>query len=208
MDVDQTIFNNTPYVVRLIWGQRWHDQSAEEDWDSWCRQEAATAIPGAVEFITAVRALDEHLADVQLRLFLITNRNVSLEEATIANLRKMGVEIDPEFVLCLEEREGWDRNKASRRAHVADLGYRIAMIVGDDLNDLRPVRGLKMQQRLDLVQRHQGLLDRGLWVLVPNPIYGSWMVATAADADPGRPLFERLTEGLDPNLPAPSPAAQ
>jgi acid phosphatase len=208
MDVDQTIFNNTPYVVRLIWGERWHDQSREGDWDSWCHQQAATAIPGAVGFISAVRALDEHLADVQLRLFLITNRNASLEAATIANLRKMGIEIDPEFVLCLDEREGWDRNKASRRAHVAGLGYRIAMIVGDDLNDLRPVRGLKMQQRLALVQRHRELIDRGLWVLVPNPIYGSWMVATAAEADSSRPLFERLTEGLDPNLPAPSPAAQ
>ena len=161
MDVDQTIFNNTPYVVRLIWGRRWHDQSSEGDWDSWCRQQAATAIPGAVEFISAVRALDEHLADVELRVFLITNRIASLEAPTIANLRTMGIEIDPEFVLCLEEREDWDRDKASRRAHVADLGYRIAMIVGDDLNDLRPVRGLKMQQRLDLVQRHRELLDRG-----------------------------------------------
>jgi acid phosphatase len=204
MDVDQTILNNTPYVVRLIWGERWHDQSSEEQWDSWCRQEAATAIPGAVEFIAAVRALDEHLADVDLQVFLITNRNVLLEDATAANLRRMGIEIDPEFVLCLEEREGWDRNKASRRAHVADLGYRIAMIVGDDLNDLRPVRGQSRQQRLDQVERHRELLDRGLWVLVPNPIYGSWMMATAADADPGGPLFERLTAGLDPNLPGPA----
>jgi acid phosphatase len=208
MDVDQTIFNNTPYVVRLIRGERWHDQSSEGDWDSWCHQEAATAIPGAVEFISAVRALDEHLVDVELRVFLITNRNASLEAATIANLRKTGIEIDPDFVLCLDEREGWDRNKASRRAHVAGLGYRIAMIVGDDLNDLRPVRGLKMQQRLDLVQRHRELIDRGLWVLVPNPIYGSWMMATAAEADSSRPLFERLTAGLDPRIPAPSPAAQ
>jgi len=86
---------------------------------------------------------------------------------------------------------------------VAELGYRIAMIVGDDLNDLRPVRGLKTQQRLDLVQRHRELLDRGLWVLVPNPIYGSWMSATAAEADSRRPLFEGLTAGLNPNLPGP-----
>jgi hypothetical protein len=58
------------------------------------------------------------------------------------------------------------------------------------------------------VQRHRELIDRGLWVLVPNPIYGSWMMATAAEADSSRPLFERLTAGLDPRIPAPSPAAQ
>jgi acid phosphatase len=205
MDVDQTIFNNTPYVVRLIWGERWHDQSAEQDWESWCRQEAATAVPGAVEFMAAVRELDDHLEDVELRLFLITNRNASLEAATVANLRAVGVEIDPKSVLCLDEQEGWDRNKATRRAHVADLGYRIAMIVGDDLNDLRPVRGLSLQQRLDLMKRHRELLDRGLWVLVPNPIYGSWMYAAAQDAGPGRPLFEGITTGLDPKLPVPAP---
>ncbi|MHC4218280.1 MAG: HAD family acid phosphatase [Planctomycetota bacterium] len=201
MDVDQTIFNNTPYVVRLVWGGRWHDQRAEGDWESWCRQEEATAVPGAVKFITAVRELDRRLADMEIELFLITNRNASLEAATVANLRKVGIEIDPESVLCLGEREGWDRNKASRREYLAGLGYRIAMIVGDDFNDLRPARGLTMQQRLDLVQRHRERLDRGLWVLVPNPIYGSWMLAATVDADPDQPLLRRLAEGLDPKLP-------
>jgi 5'-nucleotidase (lipoprotein e(P4) family) len=199
MDVDQTLLNNTPYVVRLIWGGRWHDQSAEADWERWCRQEASRAVPGAAAFIAAVRALDERLPDVDLRLFLITNRTASLEAATIGNLRKLGIEIDPDSVLCLGEREDWDRDKAGRRAHVASLGYRIAMIVGDDLNDLRPARGLGRAERAELVQRHRELLDRGLWIIVPNPMYGSWMTATAAGADPALGILRQLAWGLDPN---------
>ena len=43
MDVDQTILDDSPYVVRLVSSGRWHDQAAEEEWAAWCRQAAAMA---------------------------------------------------------------------------------------------------------------------------------------------------------------------
>ena len=163
--------------------------------------QASLAVPGAPGFVAAVRDLDEQLPDVDLRLFLITNRVAALEAATIANLRAVGIEIDPDSVLCLGERADWDRDKAGRRAYVASLGYRIAMIVGDDFNDLRPARGLSRAQRVELAHRYRDLLDRGLWILVPNPMYGSWMPAAAEGADPGLGILRQLAWGLDANLP-------
>ncbi|MHC4273952.1 MAG: HAD family acid phosphatase [Planctomycetota bacterium] len=201
MDVDQTILDDSPYVVRLVSSGRWHDQSAEEEWAAWCRQAAATAVPGAAGFIEAVRALDRRLANVELRVFLITNRDASLEAATITNLQRQGIEIDPEAVLCLQERDAWDRDKARRRAHIAALGYRIAMIVGDDLNDLMPARELDVPQRLAAARRQRDLAERGLWVLVPNPLFGSWLRAAAVGGDPAQPLSHRLGHRLDPRWP-------
>jgi 5'-nucleotidase (lipoprotein e(P4) family) len=201
MDIDQTILDDSPYVARLVsWGG-WHDQSAEDAWGDWCRQSAAAAVPGAVGFVAAVRELDQRLPEVELRLFLITNRHVSLEDATVENLRSVGIEIDPELVLCLEEREDWDRDKARRRAYIAALGYRMAMVVGDDLNDLRPARELGVQERLAAGRQHHDFAARGLWVMVPNPLFGSWLRAAAAGGDAAVPLSHRLGHRLDPRWP-------
>ena len=44
MDIEQTILDDSPYVVRLVTSGRWHDHSADEEWEAWCRQSAATIV--------------------------------------------------------------------------------------------------------------------------------------------------------------------
>ncbi|MCB1035730.1 MAG: 5'-nucleotidase, partial [Acidobacteria bacterium] len=70
------------------------------------------------------------------------------------------------------EREEWQSDKETRRAEVARV-YRVVLLVGDDLNDF--ISGGRAG-----VEDRQALFDSTLerwgqeWILLPNPMYGSW----------------------------------
>src|SRR6185312_14879483 len=47
LDIDETVLDNSPYQARAI---RRGGEFNEAEWQAWCREEAARAMPGAVEF--------------------------------------------------------------------------------------------------------------------------------------------------------------
>ena len=190
MDIDETVLDNSESQVRLLL----QDTCFEEfpaSWDAWVAERRAPAVPGAVEFVLEARLLQDP-AGRNVRIFFITNRECEnrpgndaacpQEEDTAANLRVLGLgtEMLDEELLFRGEQPAWDGEKLSRRQEIA-RGYRILLNVGDDLADFLPeVRRQTVAER-DLARCARDAFWGRRWFLLPNPIYGSWLVATGPD---------------------------
>ncbi len=176
MDIDETVLDNSRYMGKMVLeGGEW----SQATWDEWLALKDATAVPGAVEFINAMK--DKHV-----RVVFISNRECrkdgrtgsgcSQEADTIENLSKVGVAgVLPENVLLAGERDGWTSEKKSRREEISKQ-YRIVMLFGDDLGDfLADVKsGITPEERDRLVGEYKNNWGRK-WFMLPNPTYGSWL---------------------------------
>lgn len=184
LDVDETVLDNSPYQARLI---RLGGTYGPDTWDPWVREARAPAVPGALAF---TRFAHER----GVRVFYVTNRDADLEGATRRNLERLGFPMaDTLDVLLTEgERPGWDGTKVARREHVAE-GHRILLLVGDNLGDFtdepqpgRWVRGEAVARPGGRPAREPRVGDRWWgrrWIVVPNPVYGSWEDAASEGAD-------------------------
>ncbi len=175
MDIDETVLDNSPYMGKVVLENgEWNAAT----WNEWVARKEASAVPGAVECIKAMR-------DKNVRVIFISNREsrkgetpgagYSQEAGTIENLAKVGVAgVLPEDILLLGEEEGWTSEKKSRREYISKK-YRIVMLFGDDLGDfLADVKSnITPQERDRLVSENKN--NWGLkWFMLPNPTYGSW----------------------------------
>lgn len=163
VDVDETVLDNSPFDAAAILSDGSFDPDA---WATWVNRAEAEPVPGALGFL---READRR----GVAVFYVTNRDAPLEAATRENLRAAGFPLaaGPDVVLSRGEREGWGRDKSSRRAVVAG-SFRVLLVVGDDLNDFLPAR-LPLAERAGLAPRHAGRWGER-WIVVPNPMYGSW----------------------------------
>ncbi len=174
LDIDETVLDNAPFQGQLILDKMPFDPAR---WDEWVAMEAATAIPGALDFV-------REAARRGVAVFYITNRSCAgadkdpgcaQETHTIRNLARLGFpETPPDRILLKGEQPGWTSEKKSRRSAVAQR-HRILMLVGDDLGDFLPdvASGIDPDQRKDLVDRYKDRWGRK-WFILPNPVYGSW----------------------------------
>ncbi|MEY4848456.1 MAG: hypothetical protein RLZZ36_1569, partial [Pseudomonadota bacterium] len=64
VDLDETVLDNTYYQARQLLQGREYEESS---WQAWMQEAAATAIPGAVDFLRAAAAAGH-------RVFYVTNR--------------------------------------------------------------------------------------------------------------------------------------
>lgn len=195
MDIDDTVLDNSAVQVRLSL-ERTCPQEFAPVWDAWVRERAAPAVPGAVAFLRAARALHDAQGR-PLRVFLITNRECAPREDsgsrcpqqddTLANLRALGLDAPTlaDDLMLKGEQPDWGSEKLSRRRVVAS-NYRILLNVGDDLTDFIPgVRALApgaREQARCARQDWWGLR----WFVIPNPMYGSWL--RVLGDDPGAAL--------------------
>lgn len=167
LDLDETVLENAPYAARLIRAGSPHEQ---EVWDTWCDEGAADAVPGALEFIRDAEARG-------VTVFYVTNRRTRCEDATRRNLANLGIDPGPEDddrVLTRGE-NGWTGDKTARRQVVAER-YRVLLLVGDNLGDFAAIGGLSVPERSALVEKHAHRWGT-TWIMIPNPIYGSWQSA-------------------------------
>ena len=75
-------------------------------------------------------------------------------------------------VLLLGEKDGWGRDKTSRREFVA-ANYRVIMLFGDNLGDFIADTAENQKERSDLIS--QNLEHWGnSWFMLANPTYGGW----------------------------------
>jgi 5'-nucleotidase (lipoprotein e(P4) family) len=171
LDADETIVDNSMFQARVIRRGQTFDETI---WRQWVSEAAATAIPGALEFIAYARSRG-------VTPFYITNRDHPHEtEGTRRNLERLGFIIpgDPENLFMRGARPEWKSDKSSRRAHVA-ANYRVLLLVGDDLNDFANARDSKHGERAAIVEERANWWGRR-WFMLPNPMYGSWERAAAS----------------------------
>jgi 5'-nucleotidase (lipoprotein e(P4) family) len=175
VDADETVIDNT---LKQAWDIKYRQTFTNENWLAWCKREEATAIPGAVEFLTYA-----HKRGV--RIFYVTNRNVGEEKtATINNLKKLGFpDVSDETVMCRSKETG--SSKESRRQAIM-AKHRIVLLMGDNLNDLAKEFERKStddrKKEVDTVKNLFGTK----YIVLPNPMYGEWENAIYN--------YERLTE--------------
>ena len=172
LDVDETVLDNSPYEAWQIRDGRSYEESTMA---AWVASAQAAAIPGAPEFIARARATG-------FRVVFITNRRCPADgpfgpdglhaacpqkAQTIANLsRVLGHAVAPADVMLRGERAEWAASDKTPRREAVARTHRIAMLVGDDLNDFAP--------RARYVEPDHAARWGTTWVPIPNPTYGSW----------------------------------
>jgi len=132
-----------------------------------------------------------------VRAFYVTNRDAEQEEATIANLTRLGFPATGETVLCRGEKPGWGSEKTPRRQEIAAT-HRILLLIGDDLGDFLPGVRTTVEKRAELARPYESNWGKK-WFLLPNPGYGSWedaMVTPDPPAD-AQQRHERRRGRLD-----------
>jgi acid phosphatase len=163
LDVDETVLDNSAFEARLVVEGR---EYGEPMWSDWVAEEAATPVPGAGDFIRS--ALERGV-----EVFFVTNRKHDTEEHTVNNLRQhFGPTITGDKVLTRYELPDWTSDKTSRRSYVAST-HRVLLLVGDDLNDFAYSGDIPPQERIDFARQYSEYWGKK-WVILPNPMYGSW----------------------------------
>lgn len=167
MDVDETVLDNSPYMARLVRNGKKYD---EVSWAAWVAEKKARAIPGVVDFARAANARG-------VTILYISNRAVHLKDATVANLKAVGLPVADDGVFlglgtvvkdC--EQNGSEKNC---RRRLAGQQYRVLMQFGDQLGDFMQVVANTAEGRGALLQQYHDWFGERWWML-PNPSYGGW----------------------------------
>jgi acid phosphatase len=167
VDIDETVLDNSPNTVRQIRERHGFNEAA---WGEWVNQRAANALPGAKEFLNTA-------ASKGVTVFYISNRDASLAEATLANLRQAGfpVKDDSQFLglgTVVDDCEQNGSEKACRRQLVARR-YRVLMQFGDQVGDFVQILANTRDGRREAIAPYLAWIGERWWPL-PNPLYGSW----------------------------------
>ena len=179
MDVDETSVTNVEF--QATFEPPFEDIKLE----TWNRENKATPVPGAAEFVKLAR-------DSAVEVFFITNRPCETRQdnndpcphktITIQDLTEAGMPADAEHVLLSRERPDWGSEKKTRRDWVAQ-DHRVIMLIGDDLGDFVPcvrrrpsgpcTEGSTIAKRYALTEEHREFWGTG-WIILPNPMHGTW----------------------------------
>ncbi len=171
VDVDETVLDNSPYQARLIRSGSVYDDAT---WADWVREASAEALPGAVAFA-------QFAADYGVTVLYISNRDQSLDTATLENLREQGFPVSgPQAFLGLGAvvpgcKQKGDSDKTCRRQLIA-RSYRVLLQVGDQIGDFMSISDNSLHARKTAASAHMGWFGER-WFMLPNPTYGSWQPA-------------------------------
>ncbi len=167
LDIDETVLDNSPYQARVV---KTGGEFNAADWDAWCKEERARALPGAVDFT-------QFAARHGIAVIYISNRAQNLDQATLTNLRKVGLPVSgPDAFLGLGtvlagcQQSGTD--KGCRRQLVGQR-YRVLMQFGDQLGDFIDITQNTEHGRREAVSAYLPWIGTR-WFVLPNPTYGSW----------------------------------
>jgi len=159
-DLDETILDNSYSEAQLIKDRKEH---TNQSWKEWINKSAATAVPGAVDFLQAAKQKG-------ITIFYISNRDTSEIKSTLLNLQKLELpDADTAHMLFLSNTS----SKEARRQIVMGK-YNVVMLLGDNLNDFtqaferKPVDERKTE--VDKVREEWGKR----FIVLPNSTYGEW----------------------------------
>jgi 5'-nucleotidase (lipoprotein e(P4) family) len=160
LDADETVLDNSEYQRRRALLDSGY---TEPTWNAWVNERAATAIPGAPEFVARVHALGG-------RVVIVTNRAQNVCDATRANLQSTRIAAD--VLLCQAPGEG-DKNPRFQRIQRGEAvpgvpALTVVEWIGDNILDFP---GMTQAARND----PGALAEFGVrYFILPNPMYGSW----------------------------------
>lgn len=168
LDIDETVLDNSPYQARLVREGR---DFNEFTWAQWCREKAARALPGALEF--AQLAAKHHVT-----VFYLSNRAQDLNEATLENLHALGFPLaadQPVFLGLGTILKGCEQNGSEKgcRRQLVGQHHRVLLQLGDQLGDFVDVLANTADGRRAAIASYLGWIGER-WFVLPNPTYGSW----------------------------------
>ncbi len=167
LDVDETVLDNSPYQARLVRDGGAYDEAT---WAAWVEERRARPVPGVLDFARAATARG-------VTLVYLSNRAEHLQDATLDNLRAVGLPVAGESVFLglgtVVEGCEQDGSEKDCRRQLAGRQYRVLMQFGDQLGDFVAVAANTPAARQALVDRHAGWFGERWWML-PNPTYGGW----------------------------------
>lgn len=178
LDADETVLDNGGFQARLL-RRALADPAADDEfdaatWRAWVEERRAGAVPGVAAFLA-------HAVARGVTPFVVTNRPDAERAATVDNLRALGLPFDADRVLTRDDADGRPADKSSRRRAVG-ARHRLLLLCGDDLNDFAPgFLGVAPAERDATYARFQAWVGTR-WIVLPNPVYGSWRQALGADA--------------------------
>ena len=175
MDIDETVLDNSPYQARLVRGGKEYD---EVTWAGWVAEKRAEPVPGVVDFARAA-------TEKGVTVLYLSNRAQHLNEATLANLRAVGMPVkdDSVFLGLGTHVEGCEQHGSEKlcRRRLAGREYRVIMQFGDQLGDFVQVVANTPEARDGLLEEYGDWFGERWWML-PNPTYGSWEPAVFNNA--------------------------
>lgn len=162
LDADETTIDNSPYEIQQARLGVPYDSAS---WDAWVKRGAARALPGVVDFTTRVHALGG-------RVVIVTNRDQPYCDVTRENILRVGVPADE--VLCRTDRSSGSKDprfEAVQRGTAPSVlsPMDVLMWVGDNIQDF-PHLGQSIRTAPD--SAFAGFGER--YIVLPNPMYGSW----------------------------------
>jgi 5'-nucleotidase (lipoprotein e(P4) family) len=163
LDIDETVLDNSPYTA---WQIETGNAYSDSTWMIWTSKAIADTVPGALGFTKFARSKG-------VEVFYLSNRKTAELMPTLKNLQRYGFPFADEKHMLLKTETS---NKEPRREQISETNT-IVMLVGDNLNDFNEVfekQGTtERNQIVDKNQRNWG----SNYVIVPNPMYGSWYSA-------------------------------
>lgn len=167
LDADETVVDNTKLMGESIANSNGRFDAPW--WRQAVHQGKSQAMPGAVDFLNEV-----HKQGVEI--FYVSNRYAPVNlDVTIQNFKELGFpSVDKEHVLLFEK----DSDKQPRFDAIAKK-YNVVVYMGDNAGDF-PIgtKGKTLAERNAIIDAHQK--DFGtIFVVFPNPAYGSWVSALA-----------------------------
>jgi 5'-nucleotidase (lipoprotein e(P4) family) len=164
LDLDETVIDNSTYQIE----RRAYGTSFDMDsWNAWCERRTAGAVPGAKDFVDAVRKMGGHI-------IYLSNRHNSTETATIDNLKALSLWSKGDTICLKSDDEAY--TKGVRRTEVrtglgecAVKGKELVVLayLGDNIHDF-PEQSEEVQEGgRDAQFGHR-------YFMFPNPMYGSW----------------------------------
>lgn len=159
-DIDETVFDNSPYNAKLV---ETNKEFSQEEWSHWSSLEEAKEVPGAAEFLNFA-------ADKGFEIFYITNRMESEEEGTLRNMKELNFPFSDSHHLLLQK----DTGSKKERFEEVRKDHEVVMYLGDNLSDFtHKFRAPSSDERNNLADE---LKDRfGVdFIVLPNPMYGDW----------------------------------
>ena len=172
LDLDETVLDNGPFQARNTAANTAY---SDEAWHKWVGEKRAGLVPGAREFLSFAHARG-------VNIFYVTNRvcdPAKSDDPTVAVLKSHGLTFVAHRLQCKTDTS----DKSPRRRNIA-AGYRVLMLIGDDLNDF-------VTLPFDVKVRAEFVADLGRywgerWFMIPNPTYGSWERSVGMDVDTKR----------------------
>ena len=113
MDLDETVLDNSDYQVDIL---SKNQTFSIESWSLWVKEEKASLVPGAFNYITFLR-------DNNIQIIFISNRMNERLESTKNNMRKLGIYADEDIYLLRKNKQD---KKTVRRNEIDKLTGRMS----------------------------------------------------------------------------------